>query len=290
MTRVRFIIPALLMIGFWAGLAGPAQVAFAQQAPATPLAKSEPPKTEAQPVSVGARGCNVPRELARFDHSLNRLAQAVVRDRIVHIIALGSSSTAGSGASSPQASYPARLDAELDRRFPGRDFQVANFGTGGLLARDMVERLHTHIIALKPALVIWQTGVNDAIQDVGLEAFRETLQRGVRDMKAAGIDVILVNHQFYPRAERVAGYVDYLTVMREVAEAERVPVFRRFAIMKHLVKSGQHTSEELLAPDNFHLNDLSYGCLADLMADAIDERIKAGRITASQLLPVQPQR
>lgn len=260
--------------------------ALAQEAAIPPVAGPTAVAPEKmQPTTIGNKGCSVPRDLARFNFGLPRLSVSVMNDRIIHIIALGSSSTAGSGASSPQASYPARLDAELDRRFPGKDFQVANYGTGGLLARDMLERLHTHIIALKPAMVIWQTGVNDAIQDVGLEEFRETLRRGVRDMKAAGIDVVLVNQQYYPRSERVAGYNDYLTIMREVAEAEKVPLFRRFAIMKHLVKSGQHTSEELLAPDNFHLNDLSYGCLADLMADAVEERIKAGRITASQLAP-----
>ena len=252
-------------------------------AAALPVAAQQPMQP-APSASIGTSGCNVPRDLARFTQSLPHISRVVIKEPTIHIIALGSSSTAGSGASSPQASYPARLDAELDRRFPGKDFQVANYGTGGLLARDMLERLHTHIIMLKPALVIWQTGVNDAIQDVGLEAFRETLQIGVRNVKAAGIDIILVNQQFYPRSERVSGYADYLRIMREVAEAEQVPMFRRFAIMKHLIKSGQHSSEELLAPDNFHLNDLSYGCLADLMADAIEERIKAGRITASQML------
>jgi len=244
-----------------------------------------PPAPVTSPITIGNKGCNVPRELARFESPLPILAQRVTQDRIVHIIALGSSSTAGSGASSPLASYPARLDAELDRRFPSRDFQVANFGTGGSLARDMLERLQTHIIPLKPALVIWQTGVNDAIQNVGVAQFKATIRRGVRDMKAAGIDVILVNHQFYPRSERVAGYTDYVAVMREVAETESVPLFRRFSIMKHLLKSGQHTAQELLAPDNFHLNDLSYGCLADLLADAIDERIKTGWMTASRLAP-----
>lgn len=269
-----------LMLTAAAVIASPPAV-IAQQTVQPPPDGADLPS--ATPASVGIKGCNVPRDLARFDFSLPHLTKTVGTHRDVHIIALGSSSTAGSGASSPLASYPARLDAELDRRFPGTDFQVANFGTGGLLAKDMLERLHTHIIALKPALVVWQTGVNDAIQDVGIEDFRETMLRGVRDMKAAGIDVILVNQQFYPRSERVAGYTDYLRVMREVAEAERVPLFRRFAIMKHLVTSRQHTAEELLAPDNFHLNDLSYGCLADLLADAIEERIKAGRMTSSQL-------
>ena len=109
-----------------------------------------------------------------------------------------------------------------------------------------------------------------------MELFQETLQRGVQELKRAGVDVILVDMQFYPRSERVAVYGDYLNAMRKVASDQGIPLFSRFAIMKHLVKSGQYTSGQLLAPDNFHLNDLSYGCLADLLADAIEEQVKAG--------------
>jgi lysophospholipase L1-like esterase len=68
--------------------------------------------------------------------------------------------------------------------------------------------------------------------------------------------------------------------MRVVAEGQNIPLFGRFAIMKHLVKSGQYTTDQLLAPDNFHLNDLSYGCLADLLADAIEEQVKSAMRTA----------
>lgn len=254
------------------------QGAQAQQS--APGAPASQPSTIVSPNNVK---CAVPRELARFAAPLPNLARAVAKGRNIPVIALGSSSTAGSGASGPQASYPARLDAELDRRFPGNDFMVSNFGVGGHVARDMLERLQANIIPMHPALVIWQTGVNDAIQDVGIEAFREILDRGIRETKAEGIDIILVNMQYYPRSERVAGYADYLAEMRKAAEHHNIPLFRRFAIMKHLVKSGQHTTEELLAPDNFHLNDLSYGCLADLLADAIEDQIKAGRVNASQL-------
>lgn len=227
--------------------------------------------------------CTVPRDLIRFSHPLGQLLRATSRDAEIHIVALGSSSTAGSGASSPQASYPAKLDAELDRRFPGKDFVVANYGTGGHSAKDMLERIETSIIHHPPSLVLWQTGVNDAINNVGVGAFRETLTRGVRALRAANIDVVLVDMQFYPRAERVVGYEDYLKIMRTVAEEFKIPVFRRFAVMKYLVKSGQHAPEELLAPDNFHLNDLSYGCLADLLADALEEQIRDGRTNASHL-------
>lgn len=230
---------------------------------------------------VRASTCRVPDELARFALPLLSLRKAVATQRVISVVALGSSSTAGSGASTPNASYPARLDAELDWRFPGKDFVVANFGVGGQLASEMLERIANEIIPMspRPSLVLWQTGVNDVVQGIDLEAYKETLGEGIRRLKTAGIDVVLVNMQYYPRSERVAGYNEFLLAMHAVARAENVPVFRRFSIMKHLVKSGQYTTDQLLAPDNFHLNDLSYGCLARLMAEALTDVVTEGRRT-----------
>ena len=39
--------------------------------------------------------------------------------------------------------------------------------------------------------------------------------------------------------------------------------------MKHLIDSAQFTTAQLLAPDQFHLNDLSYACLGNVLASAI---------------------
>jgi acyl-CoA thioesterase-1 len=188
-------------------------------------------------------------------------------------VALGSSSTAGSGASSPHASYPAQLDDELERRFAGWDFKVTNLGVGGQLAADMLERMDKHVLPREPHLVLWQTGVNDAIRDVGVESYKQTLRAGVDKLRRQGIDLILVQMQFYPKSERVLAYKDYLLAMHEVAAREEIPVFRRFSIMKHFIKSGRFTAAQLLSPDLFHMNDLSYGCLAELMADAIEEQV-----------------
>ena len=159
-----------------------------------------------------------------------------------------------------------------------------NFGVGGQLARDMLERIEANVLPMKPSLVIWQTGVNDATQNVGIELFRQTLDRGIKLLKAEGVDVILVDMQFYPKSERVAGYLDYLRAMRAAADAHAIGYFPRHAIMKHMVRSGQHSPEQLLAPDNFHLNDLSYGCLADLMADGIEAQLKGGRLDSANRL------
>jgi acyl-CoA thioesterase I len=209
----------------------------------------------------------------RFTAPLTNLVKAFRAGKFIRVVALGSSSTAGSGASSPHASYPAQLDDELERRFVGWDFKVTNLGVGGQLAADMLERMNKDVLPREPHLVLWQTGVNDAIRDVGVENYRKTLKAGIDKLRAHAIDVILIQMQFYPKSERVQGYTDYLRVMHEVAAAEEIPVFRRFSIMKHFIKSGQFTAAQLLSPDLFHMNDLSYGCLAGLVADAIEDQM-----------------
>ncbi len=223
--------------------------------------------------ALAAAPCTAPKEMVQFTAPLTNLVKAFHSTKLIRIVALGSSSTAGSGASSPAASYPAQLDDELERRFDGWDFKVMNLGVGGQIASDMLERMDKQVLPREPHLVLWQTGVNDAIRDIGVESYRKTLKAGVEKLRAHGIDVILIQMQFYPKSERVHGYTDYLQVMHEVAAEEEIPVFRRFTIMKHFIKSGQFTAAQLLSPDQFHMNDLSYGCLAGLLADAIEDQI-----------------
>lgn len=224
--------------------------------------------------AVDGLPCKAPQSISQFDTPLSRFARTVERSREIAIVAIGSSSTEGTGASSKQKAFPARFDLELDQRFPGKDFQVANLGKGGELAAAMVARLKRDVIPTKPALVVWQTGVNDAIHGVNITAFQVSLESGLAALEAAGIEVVLIDQQFYPRAATVPRYEDYIAVVHKVAKAHRVAVFRRYAIMQHLISSGQHSVESLLWQDKFHLNDTSYGCLAELMAAAVAERIR----------------
>jgi acyl-CoA thioesterase I len=213
--------------------------------------------------------CKAPQELVRFKAPLGRLAHVAARQDEINIVALGSSSTAGAGARDPRACYPARLEVELNNRYPGKRFRVTNLGVAGHLATDMLARVETEVLPLNPALVIWQTGVNDVINNVGVDSFRSTLQRGVDELTGRGIDVILLDMQFYPRSEHLPGYRDYLSAMWEVGREKNVPVLQRFQIMKYWVTSLQFSADQLLAPDHFRPNDLTYGCLADLLADSI---------------------
>ncbi len=207
--------------------------------------------------------------LVRFNAPLPVLAARLNAKKPVVIVALGSSSTQGIGASGPLATYPVRLQAELRQRFPASEISVINAGVGGQLAGDMLARLGKDVLALKPTLVIWQTGVNDAMRGADVTEFRKTVQTGVARMHAAGTDVILLDMQYFPGAEKVRDFPRFLVAMRQIADQQQVPIMQRFAIMKHLVTSAQYTARQILAADQFHPNDLSYGCLGHMLADAL---------------------
>jgi hypothetical protein len=82
----------------------------------------------------------------RFDFPLPRTAWLLVTGLPIKIVALGSSSTYGAGASTSAASYPSRLAEELVRRFPGHKFTVLNRGVNGEDVGNMLARLDTAVI------------------------------------------------------------------------------------------------------------------------------------------------
>ena len=225
----------------------------------------------------------------RFDAPLPKFSAALASGQPVRIIALGSSSTQGIGASSPKACYPVKLQAELSQRFPGNKITVENLGIGGQLATDMLRRIKNDVIGRKPTLVIWQTGVNDAMRLVNVDKFRETVIAGIDEMQRAGIDVVLLDMQYFPKAEKVRDFPRFLVAMRQIAEQRRIPIMQRFAIMKHLVTTAQFTPQQLLAADLFHPNDLSYGCLGRIMAEALQgEVVDTTKVAAKKKYPAEP--
>src|SRR5262245_32138652 len=87
---------------------------------------------------VGSNNCVAPVENAKFERPLSRTARLLGGDKPLSIVAFGSSSTAGAGATSPSHSYPSRLEAEMKERFPLRSITVRNRGVGGT---EMVEMI-----------------------------------------------------------------------------------------------------------------------------------------------------
>src|SRR5690349_4818256 len=82
--------------------------------------------------------CTGPTAAAKLERALVRTAERLRAHQPVTIVAIGSSSTAGAGASNPAASYPSRLEAELRLRFPDEKITVLNRGVNGEVGTDMI--------------------------------------------------------------------------------------------------------------------------------------------------------
>lgn len=229
---------------------------------AQPEAKADSPSIDSD------EQCQAPSEYVHFDAGLARAKAGIHEQRRLDIVALGSSTTQGAGSSRLGADYPSRLQTELSERLPGVAVTVWNRGIGGQTARDMLERLYTDAIDLGPHLVIWQTGVNDAINHVPVDQFADTLRQGIDLLREHGIDAMLMDMQYYPASARLPHYGDYLDAMREVAREKRVPVFRRFDLIKYWLTSGEFELGQLLSSDGLHMVDRSYYCLALELSDA----------------------
>jgi acyl-CoA thioesterase I len=215
--------------------------------------------------------CTVAVERARFDAPLARLARKLAAGAPVRIVALGSSSTYGDGASTPAACYPSRLAQELARRLPGHDITVLNRGVNGEDDADMLARLERDVLAEQPDLVLWQVGTNSLLRDQTVAAHAALLRAGLARLKASGADVVLIDLQFAPEVIAKPDAEAMVASIAATAKAEHVGLFQRFALMRHWHEVEQLPFATFLSADGLHMNDWSYGCLAKWLGAAIAE-------------------
>ncbi len=223
-------------------------------------------------------GCSAPAEAAGLEHTPEHIRDRVARKLPIKIVAIGSSSTAGFGATSSGATYPSRLEAELKARLPGLPITVLNKGVGGEEANQMVARFNADVLDEAPDLVLWQVGSNSVLRDH--PAPGEIIRQGVERLKASGTEVILINPQYAPKILAKPDFDHALDVITATARDAEVGMFDRFAVMRHWVEGEKLGFEKFLSPDGLHLNDWSYACFARLLAVAILDDAKLPPATA----------
>jgi acyl-CoA thioesterase I len=225
--------------------------------------------------SAYAEGDSCPSETTAFE--INGAVLAFPKVRVgfpLDILAIGSSSTEGIGATSPANAYPAKLEEELEKR-TGVDFDVKNAGIGGELAARTLERLKSALKSGWARLVIWQVGTNDAIVGVDEALFRATVKAGIAAARTAGIPLMLVDPQFTLKSPDTARYERFVKMVDDIGAADHVPVLSRYAMMKSWGAKGAKTLGSLLSRDGLHMSDLGYRCLAHALAEAIEDATEA---------------
>ena len=202
-----------------------------------------------------------------FRRPLRALSRAVRAKRHVRVLAIGSSSTAGVGASSPSATYIAKLETSLEGSLQGMDFDVVGRGMSGEVAQGAADRMKREVEETKPDLVVWQLGTNDALRHVSLDKFKSCVKTTLSWLAENKFDVVLIDPQYGDTLTKDEYYEKVVGALAEVAREMRVLLVDRFEAMREL----QHERGDLfyLANDKLHPNDRGHRCMAEQVARAI---------------------
>jgi acyl-CoA thioesterase-1 len=261
----RKIVAILCGLTFGAATASAvAQEAVAQEAVAQEAASPEAAAPIAPPPLSPA--CEAPAGDIAAPASLPHVVAALRRGKL-RVLAIGSSSTSGVGASSESKTYPAQLETILEGAFANADVVIANRGVSGEVAEVTSERIKSEVALDKPDLLLWQLGTNDALARVSPEEFENTVRSTIRWLKDNEVDTVLVGLQYSSRFSRDTEYFAIRDALQRVAAAETVAYVRRYDAMRFIAQN--HANLQLMARDNFHLNDLGYQCMAEHIARAI---------------------
>lgn len=226
-------------------------------------------------VSPQEQSCPVPASFYDTEPTLPKTAEAIASGQTVLIVAIGGASTLGHAAGSPDLAWPARLAVALTSRFPGARVTVYNRAVARQTTQEMAARLDREVIALKPMLVLWETGTTDAVRGTELDEFRQTIQDGIDRLRASGAEVALMDMQFSRHTHAVINFDRYESVLREVTDANDVPLFRRHDIMHYWAESGEF---DLITADHAKLRLLAsrlYDCIGRAVADFITRGVHA---------------
>jgi lysophospholipase L1-like esterase len=223
--------------------------------------------------------CVQSKSLSQLDAPIARVAKRLDAHEPVTIVAVGSSSTGGSGASSAAYSYPSRLERELRQRFPETPVTVINQGINGEDANSMVARMDA-VLAPKPDLVIWQLGTNAVLRDGNVPETADVMRAGISRIKKTGADVLLIDPQFAPRVNAKPAATEMVGLIAYVAKQTHVPLFRRYVAMRHWHEDQAIAFDRFITADGLHMNDWGYACLARLLAENITATVARSRAVA----------
>ncbi|HWB45370.1 MAG TPA: GDSL-type esterase/lipase family protein [Hyphomicrobiaceae bacterium] len=228
--------------------------------PSEEIVRPTPPK-----LSPDCRSNRIASDVTR--RPLRAVSRALRVRRKIKILAIGSSTTVGVGASSPAATYVASLETTLEGSFKGVDFDVVGRGVSGEVAQGAADRMKKEIDDIKPDLVVWQVGTNDAIRHVSIEAFKTCLRTTLAWLAENKLDVVLVDPQYGTVLVADHYYEQVVKAIADVAKESGVLLVDRFQAMLELQRA--RGDAYYLSADNLHMNDRGHRCMAEQLARAI---------------------
>ena len=218
--------------------------------------------------------CSVPSWIGETKLALPNVQRGLQRDKQIRIVALGSSSTKGSGGSGPEAAWPARLSSALTKRMPDVKVTVVNKAEMRQSVPQMLARFDRDVLAEKPTLVVWEAGTYEAARHADIDTLIADLQAGIDRLLGNKIDVIMMDMQYARDTARIINFEPYVDAMGRLATMRDVFVFPRYDTMRGWVENEQITFEVRTQAEAIKTADTVYACLGTLMAELIAGSLK----------------
>jgi hypothetical protein len=133
----------------------------------------------------------------------------------------------------------------------------------------MLERFASDVMPEDPVLVIWETGIADAVRGIEVDDFAAALQNGIDEIKNRAIDIVLVDMQFSHSTAAVIDFERYLTTVRRVGDLNEVYVFPRFEMMRYWSEQNMFNFDEVAPEERARLAAKVYDCIGRKLAKAI---------------------
>jgi acyl-CoA thioesterase I len=152
---------------------------------------------------------------------------------------------------------------EILRLRSNATISVINSGRVGDTIQDNVARFQRDVLAHRPDLVVWQLGTNDVVWDGRSDQLlKDTVIEGVKALKAAPTDVVLMDLQYAPMVLASA----YSS--SPMSQREHIGLFSRFALMRNSIDAGL-AQGALVSWDGLHNTVDGYDCMGRALARAI---------------------
>jgi lysophospholipase L1-like esterase len=200
----------------------------------------------------------------------------------VRIVAMGDSTTAGTPAfKSPREAPPAGRGDEtsqyaywLMKEHP--DWEVINQGVNAERSDVIAARFEADVIAKKPAVVVIIAGVNDVYQGRPAQHVKDQLAAMYKRAHAAGIRVVAGTIIPYntASADQNARMKDINDWIRSQARADPGVIF---VDTRAAVAAAGSPDKLASSPDGLHPDAAGYRKMADALAPAIEQALRARR-------------
>jgi acyl-CoA thioesterase-1 len=167
---------------------------------------------------------------------------------------------------SSDAAFPMQMAKDLEQAVPGLKVNVTVKGGRGMLASEMLDILRSELAAHHYQMVIWQTGTVEAVRNIPVGTFYQTLSDGSALIADAGADLVIVDPQFSRFLRANADLDPYAQTMQQISAQPGVVLFHRFDLMRYWSGEGQIDLERTPKSARLKTVELLHSCLGAILA------------------------